>query len=64
MAGFRQILKTVPGDLSKLSNAVGKEVAKNTTCDKLAIKVNAIDTTILRTSGVVTTVKVLLVTHY
>ena len=37
-------LKTVPVDLSKLSNAVNNEVLKKTVFHKLAAKVNAIDT--------------------
>ena len=38
-------LKTVPVDLSKLSNAVKYEIVKKTVYDKLVIKVNNIDTT-------------------
>ena len=37
-------LKTIPVDLSNLSNAVNNEVAKKTVYDKLAAKVNNIDT--------------------
>ena len=37
-------LKTVPVDLSKLSNVVKNEVVKKTVYDKLVIKVNNIDT--------------------
>ena len=37
-------LKTVPVDLSKLSNVVNNEVAKKTVYDKLVAKVNNIDT--------------------
>ena len=37
-------LKTVPVDLSKLSNVVKNEVVKKTVYDKLVIKVNKIDT--------------------
>ena len=37
-------LKTVPVDLSKLSNAVKNEVVKKTVYDKLVAKVNNIDT--------------------
>ena len=37
-------LKTVPVDLSNLSNVVNNEVVKKTVFDKLAAKVNAIDT--------------------
>ena len=37
-------LKTVPNDLSKLSNVVKNEVAKKTVYDKLITKVNNIDT--------------------
>ena len=37
-------LKTVPVDLSKLSNVVKNEVVKKTVYDKLATKVNNIDT--------------------
>ena len=46
-------LKTVPADLPKLSNAVDTDV-KKTIYDKFVIKVNAIDTKILSTSGLVT----------
>ena len=37
-------LKTVPVDLSKLSNVVKNEVVKKTVHDKLVTKVNKIDT--------------------
>ena len=37
-------LKTVPGDLSKLSNVVNNDVSKKTVYDKLAAKLNNIDT--------------------
>ena len=37
-------LKTVPVDLSKLSNVVKNEVVKKNTYDKLVAKVNKIDT--------------------
>ena len=37
-------LKTFPVDLSKLSNAVDNDVVNKTVYDKLAAKVNAIDT--------------------
>ena len=37
-------LETVPVDLSKLSNVVNNEVVKKTVYDKIAAKVNAIDT--------------------
>ena len=37
-------LKTVPVDLSKVSNVVNNEVVKKTVYDKLVAKVNAIDT--------------------
>ena len=37
-------LKTVPVDLSKLSNAVNNDVVKKTVYDKLVAKVNNIDT--------------------
>ena len=37
-------LKTVPVDLSKLTNVVNNEVVKKTVYDKLAAKVNNIDT--------------------
>ena len=37
-------LKTVPVDLSKLSNAVKNDVVKKTVYDKLVSKVNNIDT--------------------
>ena len=36
-------LKTVPIDLSKLSNVVNNEVVKNSMYDKLVAKLNAID---------------------
>ena len=36
-------LKTVPVDLSKLSNAVNNDVVKKTVCDNLVAKVNNID---------------------
>ena len=39
-------LKTVPVDLSKLSNVVKNEVVKKTVYDKLVAKVNNIDTII------------------
>ena len=45
-------LKTVPGDLSKLSNLVDN-VVKKTVYDKLMTKVNAIDDTVPSTSGLV-----------
>ena len=38
-------LKTVPVDLSKLSNVVKHEVVRKTVYDKLVTKVNSIDTT-------------------
>ena len=38
-------LKTVPVDLSKLSNVVKYEVVRKTVYDKLVTKVNSIDTT-------------------
>ena len=38
-------LKTVPVDLSKLSNVVKNEVIKKNLYDKLVAKVNNIDTT-------------------
>ena len=37
-------LVPVPGDLSKMRNAVKNEVLKKTVCDKLVAKVNNIDT--------------------
>ena len=37
-------LKTVPTDLSKLSNIVDNDVVENNVCDKLVIKVTAVDT--------------------
>ena len=37
-------LKTVPADLSKLSNVVDSDVVTNTVYDKLVIKVDATDT--------------------
>ena len=36
--------KTVPDELRKLSNVVNNEVIKKTVCDKLAAKVNNLDT--------------------
>ena len=44
-------LKTVPNDLSKLSNVVKHDVVKKTEYNKLVTKVNGIDTTnfVLRT---------------
>ena len=38
-------LKTVPVDLSKLSNVVNNDVVRRTVYDKLVTKVNNIDTT-------------------
>ena len=49
-------LKTVPNDLNMLSNVVDSDVLKITVYDKLVIKVNAIDTNIQSTSGIVTKV--------
>ena len=48
-------LKTVPADLSKLNNVVGNDVIRKNWCcyEKLFIKVNAIDTKIPSTSGIV-----------
>ena len=43
-------LKTMPADLSKLSNVVDNDVIK-TMYDKLVIKINAIDTKITGTKG-------------
>ena len=37
-------LKTVPVDLSKLSNVANNDVVKKTVYDKIVAKVNAIDT--------------------
>ena len=37
-------LKTVPTDLSKLSNLVNNEVVKKTVYDELVAKVNNVDT--------------------
>lgn len=48
--------KTVPNDLNKLSNVVVSDVLKITVYDKLVIEVNAIDTKIQSTSGIVTKV--------
>ena len=42
--------KTMPADLSKLSNVVNDDVIK-TMYDKLVIKINAIDTKITGTKG-------------
>ena len=41
-------------DLSKLSNVMDKDVPKKIVYDMLATKVNAVDTKILSTSGVLT----------
>ena len=46
-------IKTVLADLSKLSNVVNNEVVKKTVCDKLAAKVNAINTKTPSTIGLV-----------
>ena len=48
--------KTVPNDLNKLSNVVVSDALKITVYDKLVIEVNAIDTKIQSTSGIVTKV--------
>ena len=47
-------LKSIPADLIKISNAVNNNVLKKTVYDKLVINVDAIDTKIPRTSGLVT----------
>ena len=47
-------VKTVPSDLSKLTNVVDNDVIKKTVYDKLVIKVNIIYIKILSTSGLVT----------
>ena len=47
-------LKIIPVDLIKISNAVNNNVLKKTVYDKLVINVDAIDTKIPRTSGLVT----------
>ena len=47
-------LKSIPADLIKKSNAVNNNVLKKTVYDKLVINVDAIDTKIPRTSGLVT----------
>ena len=47
-------LKIIPADLIKISNAVNNNVLKKTVYDKLVINVDAIDTKIPRTSGLVT----------
>ena len=48
-------IKTVPADLSKLSNVVDNDAIKKAVYDKLVIKVNAINTKIPSTSGLLTT---------
>ena len=47
-------LKSIPADLIKISNAVNNNVLKKTVYDKLVINVDAIDTKIPTTSGLVT----------
>ena len=47
-------LKSIPADLIKKSNAVNNNVLKKTVYDKLVINVDAIDTKIPTTSGLVT----------
>ena len=47
-------LKIIPVDLIKISNAVNNNVLKKTVYDKLVINVDAIDTKIPTTSGLVT----------
>ena len=47
-------VKTVPSDLSKLTNVVDNDVIKKTVYDKLVIRVNIIYIKILSTSGLVT----------
>ena len=44
-------LKTVPADLSKLSNVVDNDVVIKTMYDKLVIKINAIDAKMTGTKG-------------
>ena len=46
--------KGSPGDLRKLTNIVVNGVVKKKLYDKLAIKVNAVDTKIPRASGLIT----------
>lgn len=48
-------LKTVTTDLSKLSNLVNDNAAKQAAFNQLVTKVNATDTKIPNTSGLVTT---------
>ena len=47
-------LKTVPADLSKLSNIVDNDVVITTAHNKLVINFNAINAKILSTSGLLT----------
>ena len=47
-------IKTVPADLSQLSNVMDNDVVKKTVNDHLVTKVNAIDTEIPSTSELVT----------
>ena len=47
-------LKTVPADLSKLSNIVDNDVVITTVHNKLVINFNAINAKILSTSGLLT----------
>ena len=47
-------LKTVSADLSELSNVMDKDILDKIVHDMLATKVNAIDTKILSTCGVLT----------
>ena len=47
-------LRTVPADLSKLSNVVDNDFLKKNVYDKLVIKVNAIDSKIPSNIGLIT----------
>ena len=49
--------KTIPADLSKLSDVVDNHVVKKTAYDKLVLKVNTTDTKMPSTSGLVTKIK-------
>ena len=51
-------LKTLPSNLSKLSNVVDNDVVKKTVYDQLVTKVNAIGTKIGSTSGLITKTRV------
>ena len=50
--------KTVPVELSKLSNAAGDDVARKTVYEKLVIKVSAIDTKIPSTGGLLSIIQI------